>query len=276
MRPDQTDPRSSSAERLRASSSSSAASKTSALDRARGGFAPRSTSHRTAVADRRAAATPAPAVGRPSRPRARAGSTRCDPRGDQLAHRARPGDRPRRRVSPARRSRPGSARPQRFSAARCAAAAPCRSRRALPPPRAPGGGELVEIAPPFARVAADQRQILRREQHRPQCTRESRAALRTGERLSRALLARPAVISRSTASSRPSLTTIVETIARSAPARISGASDADPMRAEGRRIPQRLNDIRLAEAVGSDEDRAPGLAAPTRAATRTGSRSDAR
>ena len=49
---------------------------------------------------------------------------------------------------------------------------------------------------------------------------------KTGERFSRALLARPEVMSRSTASSRASLTTIVETTARSAPARISGASDA--------------------------------------------------
>ena len=40
------------------------------------------------------------------------------------------------------------------------------------------------------------------------------------------MLARPAVISMSTASSRPSLTTIVETMARSDPARISGASVA--------------------------------------------------
>ena len=50
--------------------------------------------------------------------------------------------------------------------------------------------------------------------------------LRTGERFSLALLARPAVISRSTAHSRPSLTKIVETTARCAPTRTSGASVA--------------------------------------------------
>ena len=55
--------------------------------------------------------------------------------------------------------------------------------------------------------------------------RISRAA-RTGERFSRALFARPALISTSIASSRPSLTTIVDTTARSVPARINGASVA--------------------------------------------------
>ena len=48
--------------------------------------------------------------------------------------------------------------------------------------------------------------------------------LRTGERFNRALFARPAAISRSIAHSLPSLTTIVETTARSAPARINGVS----------------------------------------------------
>jgi hypothetical protein len=48
----------------------------------------------------------------------------------------------------------------------------------------------------------------------------------TGDRLTRARFALPAVISSSIVSSRPSLTTAVRTIARWQPCRISGASVA--------------------------------------------------
>ena len=63
----------------------------------------------------------------------------------------------------------------------------------------------------------------------------------------------PPITSRSMASSRPSLTTIVEMIARSAPARIKRRVRRDPVRAESRRIPQCFNEIGLAVAVRADE-----------------------
>ena len=168
---------------------------------------------------------PAPTAGNSSALPAPARSPGSSARPSTPRH-ASPGDRPTHRGSPARRGRPGTALLTRISAAPCAGAEPCRSRPGSPPPAGDGPrpdrrGTAVDLAG-SPRTSAKSSGANNTARSTPRTSR----GLRTGERFNRALLARPAAISKSTAHSRPSLTTIVDTTARCAPTRTSGASVA--------------------------------------------------
>ena len=122
-------------------------------------------------------------------------------------------------------------------------------------PRRAQDHEVVEEAAPLRRVALDQGEVLRREEHGPHQTDHCRAR-GSGDLFTRARLDRPGLISTSRTAVRPSLPDhgrahhgLVRPLLYQR--RVGG----DPVRAEPRQVVDGLDDLRLALAVAPQERR---------------------